>query len=193
VDRIGVYPGTFNPVTVAHLAIAEAAVTQHELARLDLVLSEIPLVKHESADLAPLAERVALLEQAVAHWTWARVLVTSDRLIVNIARGYDLVVVGADKWAQILDPAFYDGDPARRDAAVAALPEVTVARRGDLAVPADRELIVPPWVGEVSATAVRAGRSDWHANGGGHRAPHDPAGDPSPDRPHGDEPGDRPA
>jgi hypothetical protein len=178
VERIGVYPGTFNPVTVAHLAIAEAAVAQHDLARLDLVLSEIPLVKHGAADLAPLTERVALLEQAVARWAWARVVVTTKRLIVDIARGYDLVVVGADKWAQILDPAFYGGDPTRRDAAVAALPAVTVARRGDLPVPSDRELVVPTWVGEVSATAVRAGRLDWRAHGGGAAPGDGPASHP---------------
>jgi hypothetical protein len=159
--RRGVYPGTFNPVTVAHLAIAEAAREQHQLTTLDLVLSEVPLAKEAASDLAPLAERVAALEATVARWNWARVLVTPQQLIAEIAEGYDLVVVGADKWEQILDTAFYGGDPARRDEAVRSLPEVTVAPRGDLPVPADRRLEVPAWVSEVSASAVRAGRRDW--------------------------------
>jgi hypothetical protein len=161
VGRLGVYPGTFNPVTVAHLAIAEAAVTQRALARLDFVLSSTPLVKHAMPDLAPLDERVALLEQALARWPWASVRVTDAQLIADIAAGYDLVVVGADKWAQILDPSFYENDAQRRDAAVAALPELAVAPRGDQPVPDEHRLEVPTWVSEVSASAVRAGRRDW--------------------------------
>ena len=160
---IGVFPGTFNPPTVGHLAVAEAAVAQFELERLDLVLSEAPLDKHGNGDLLPLAERVALVRSAVGARAWARVCTTAHQLIADIARGYDLVVMGADKWAQVCDPRYYDGDPAARDAALEALPQVAVAPRGDWPVPDDRRLDVAPWVAEVSATAVRAGRGEWHA------------------------------
>jgi nicotinic acid mononucleotide adenylyltransferase len=161
-QAIGVYPGTFNPVTVGHLAIMDAAWRQHRLQRLDLVLSEVPLVKHGGTDLAPLPERVALTQRAVADRPWATVRTTTDQLLTDIARGYDVVVMGADKWAQIHDVAFYGGDPAARDAAVAALPTLAIARRGDIAIPPHSELAVPDWVAEVSATAVRNGRHDWH-------------------------------
>jgi len=159
---IGVFAGTFNPITVGHLAIIDAAWHQHRLLRLDLVLSEAPLVKHGEVDLAPLHERVALAQRAVASRPWASVRTTTDQLLVDIARGYDVVVMGADKWAQIHDVAFYGGDSLVRDAAVAALPTVAIAPRGDVAIPAQYELRVPAWVAEVSATAVRNGRADWN-------------------------------
>ena len=167
---IGVFPGTFNPVTVGHLAVADAARTSLGLERLDLVLSEAPLTKHDRPDLAPLRARVAKLELALGDRPWATVRVTPHQLIVDIARGYDVVVLGADKWVQVNDPAFYAGDTATRDAAVASLPRCAVAPRDGLPVPAHLKLEVPAWVGEVSSTAVRHGRTDWHGATGDQRA-----------------------
>lgn len=42
---IGCYPGSFDPLTIGHLAVAEAALVHCALDRLDLVLSEDPLGK----------------------------------------------------------------------------------------------------------------------------------------------------
>ena len=159
---IGVFPGTFNPPTVGHLAIADAAVAQFGLDQLDLVLSKAPIDKHDDAHLLPLAERVALVRAALGDRPWAQVRTTRHQLVVDIAAGYDLVVMGADKWAQVCDPRYYAGRAAR-DAALAALPAVAVAPRGDWPVPEELRLEVAAWVGEVSATAVRSGRDDWHA------------------------------
>lgn len=161
--RRGAYPGSFNPLTVAHLAIADAARAQHHLTRLDLVLSRVVLAKEDHPELAAVDVRVAAIEAATADRPWLCVVVTDAQLIVDIAEGYDLVVMGADKWAQVHDPAFYGGDPTARDRAVARLPAVAVAPRPPHPLPADRALDVPDWVGEVSATAVRAGRYDWRA------------------------------
>jgi hypothetical protein len=163
---IGVFPGTFNPVTVGHLAVADAARRAHRLVRLDVVLSEVPLVKAGAADLVALDERVAVVRAAVADRTWISVRTTTDQLLVDIARGYDVVVMGADKWAQVNDPAFYGGDPTARDAAVAALPTLAIAPRLGITVPDGSALEVPGWVTEVSSTAVRNGRADWHGLGG---------------------------
>ena len=55
--RRGVYPGTFNPPTMAHLAIAEAARHQRGLARVDLALSRRPINK-EHVDVPAFAHRV---------------------------------------------------------------------------------------------------------------------------------------
>ena len=166
---IGVFPGTFNPPTVGHLAIADAAVAQFGLTRLDLVLSEVPIDKHGAGDLLPLAQRVALVRGAVGDRPWAEVRTTHHQLIADIAEGYDLVVMGADKWAQVCDPRYYAGRAAR-DAALAALPRVAVAPRSGWPVPEDHRLEVATWVGEVSATAVRSGRGEWQA------APRPPTG-----------------
>ena len=84
--------------------------------------------------------------------------------LADIARGYDAVVMGADKWAQVIDPAWYDGDADARDAAVAALPRVAVAPRRGWTTPSEFRLDVPDHIAEVSATAVRDGRHDWAAS-----------------------------
>ena len=167
---IGVFPGTFNPITVGHLAIADAAHGALGLDRLDLVLSEAPLNKHDQPDLVPLAQRVAVVELALGDRPWATVRITPHQLIADIARGYDVVVLGADKWVQVNDPAFYGGDPATRDAAVASLPRCAIAPRHGHCVPAHLVLDVPEWVSEVSSTAVRHGRTDWHGATGDQRA-----------------------
>jgi nicotinate-nucleotide adenylyltransferase len=165
---IGVYPGSFNPPTIAHLAIAEAAVHQCGLDRIDLVLSRQALGK-ESAGLVAIEHRLAIMEAIAATRPWLAAVVTDDRLIAEIAAGYDVVVMGADKWCQVADPVWYGNDRHRRDAVVAALPRLALAPRPD-APPAALEppvgtvvLDVPPDLRPVSATAVRAGRHDWIA------------------------------
>ena len=111
VDRpIGCYPGSFNPPTVAHLAVAEAAVAAAGLVRLDLVLSRVALGK-EDLDRPTIDERAAVLREVAGTRPWMGVVITDHRLIVDIARPYDVVVVGADKWRQIKDPAWYGDDP----------------------------------------------------------------------------------
>lgn len=165
--RIGVYPGSFSPPTVAHLAIAEAARHQCHLDRVALVLSRATLGKDDRT-LLPLADRVAMLDRATHTRPWLSCEVTDRQLVADIAEGYDVVVLGADKWDQVVDPAWYGGSEARRDAAVARLPTVAVAPRAGFAVPVQRpgggELVVldiDPEHHEVSATAVREGRRHW--------------------------------
>ena len=45
------------------------------------------------------------------------VVVSDDRLIADQAAGYEVVVMGADKWAQVVDPAWYGGRSRPADAA----------------------------------------------------------------------------
>jgi predicted RNA-binding protein with PIN domain len=70
--------------------------------------------------------------------------------------GYDVVVMGADKWAQVLDPDWYD-DVAARDAALAQLPRVLVAPRPGFDVVGAEVLELPVDLGHVSSTAARSG------------------------------------
>lgn len=159
---VGCYPGSFNPPTVAHLAVAEAAVRQAGLVRLDLVLSQVALGK-EQLERPTVEERAEVLRAVAADRPWLGVVVTEHRLIADIAAGYDAVVVGADKWRQVVDPRWYGDDPAARDAAVAALPRVLVApRAGDR--PEGVELLeVDDEHLHVSSSDVRAGHA--HADG----------------------------
>lgn len=179
-ELVGCYPGTFDPPTVAHVAVAEAAVLHAGLVRLDLVVSRVPLGK-DAADESTLAGRVEVLHAVAATRPWLGVVVTDASLIADIALGYDAVVMGADKWRQVGDPSWY-GSAAACEAAVAALPRVLVAARGDDRLDADsggapfERLVVDEAHLQVSSTAVRVGlpgSAAWALpDGAGSRAEH---------------------
>jgi hypothetical protein len=162
--RVACYPGSFNPPTVAHLAIARAVVESGAVARVDLVVSRVALAK-EHVQHPPLDARLDVLRRvASTRAGWLGVALTDHQLLVDVARGYDLLVLGADKWAQVLDPAFYGGSSAARDAAVAALPPLAVVTRPGhehVELPAGAKVLeLPPEVAHASSTAVRDGRHD---------------------------------
>lgn len=156
VGPVGVFPGSFDPLTVAHLAIADAAVAHARLARLDLAVARKALGKDDGAHL-PITERVAAIERAGRERPWLGAVTTDAALITDLARGYDVVVMGADKWAQVRDPAWYGDDAVARDAACAALPRVLVAPRPGFATDGAEVLDVDPAMAAVSSTRVRAG------------------------------------
>lgn len=165
VMAIGVYPGSFDPPTVAHLHVAEAAREQCGLTRVDLSLSFGALGK-DDAGLSTIDERLEVLELVAATRPWLGVRTTRARLLADVAEGYDALVMGADKWLQVLDPAWY-GSVAARDDALARLPLVCVAPRAGVTIPPTPSgvRVVLLEVDEshhgVSATAARAGRDDW--------------------------------
>lgn len=159
---LAVYPGSFDPPTVAHLGIVAAAAAHVDEVR--LVLSEVALGKEDVTRRTSVADRLGVLraEGLVA-------VATASRLVVDIVTeaGADAVVMGADKWAQVVDPAWY-GSVAARDAAVARLPTVLLAERAGTPVPAVAGLPpvevvvldVDPAHAEVSATRARAGEPE---------------------------------
>jgi nicotinic acid mononucleotide adenylyltransferase/predicted RNA-binding protein with PIN domain len=155
-ERRGVYPGSFDPPTIAHAAIAEAAMQAAQLDRLDLAISRLALGK-DAATQRPLAARLAAIERLTETRPWLGVVVTDAQLIADIAAGYDAVVMGADKWEQVRDPAWYGDDPAARDAALARLPRVLVTPRPGFTIVGAEALELPPELGDVSSTAARAG------------------------------------
>ncbi len=151
----GVYPGSFNPPTTGHLLIIEAAMGAHDLDRLDLVVSSRAINK-ENVERPTLAHRVEVLAESVSHLDGVHVRVTDLRLIADIAWGYDVVVMGADKWAQVNNASFYDNSKARDDA-LARLPVLAIAPRGDDAVPAHALLDIGQRLDQISSSAARAG------------------------------------
>jgi hypothetical protein len=159
--RRGAFPGSFNPLTLGHLAVAEAARARCGLEVVDLIVSRVALAK-EPVARPRLEDRVAVLHAAADARPWMQIVVTEQQLIADIAGGYDVVVMGADKWAQVVDPAFYGGSTADRDAAVARLPDLVVAPRPPSALPDD--VVVLDVSHDASSTAVRNGRSDWMAS-----------------------------
>jgi nicotinic acid mononucleotide adenylyltransferase/predicted RNA-binding protein with PIN domain len=152
----GVYPGSFDPLTTAHIAIADAAHRHTALDSLDLVISNVALGKEHGAHTS-VEERVAAIERAGRTRPWLHARVTDALLIAEIAAGYDVVVMGADKWAQVRDPSWYGDDADARDAAVAALPHVVVAPRPGFDTDGAEVLDVDPALAAVSSTRARGG------------------------------------
>jgi len=160
-ERSGVYPGSFDPPTIAHLGIAVMAKRAANLDRIDLVVSQQALAK-EGVDHAPFDLRIAVIEASIAHAPWLNLVVTDEQLIVDIAAGYDAVLMGADKYEQVCDIAFY-ADEAARDAAVAALPPIIGPNRpGSPPLPDSATVIeLPAKLVDVSSSGAREGRSEW--------------------------------
>lgn len=158
--RIGVYPGSFDPPTLAHLEIARTARDVHGLTRVDLAVSRIALGK-ASPRTPTFEERLEVIRSSVAEIEGLEIVVTAFRLITDIAAGYDVVVMGADKWVQVNDPVWYGGDVAARDAAVARLPTLALAPRSNHEIPDEHRLPVAPDLVEVSSTEARRGRVEW--------------------------------
>ena len=161
--RRAIFPGSFDPLTVGHLAVAEAAREQVELEELVMVISRVPLAKDPAAQ-APVDERLAAIRAAADERPWLIAAETEHQLLVDIAEGFDFLIVGADKAAQLSDPAFYGNSEAERDAALAGLPALVVAPRPAGVIPEQAIVLdLPAWLADVSSTAVRSGRVEWLA------------------------------
>ena len=171
--RRGVFPGSFDPPTIAHIAIARAALVQCACDSITFVLSVGALGKHDRD--ATVGYRHAALTALFVNDDRFRVATTSARLIAEIAEGFDVVVVGADKWDQVNDPVWYDDGEIGRDRALGALPHVAVVPRPPIAAPPSRPQLVrmltildlddAATLAEVSSTGARADRHDWIARG----------------------------
>ena len=64
--REAIFPGTFNPIHLGHLCIAESARQQFGLARVHFVLTPQPPHKAGGASLLPVEARESLLRAALA-------------------------------------------------------------------------------------------------------------------------------
>ncbi len=129
-ERIGLLAGSYNPLTLAHIAVAEAA---RRVAQLDLVAWALTAVTvdKERVTRASLPQRIAQLDAYIAstigkvHYADALVLLAHG-LYVEQAQAIRtlmppdaelVIIVGYDKIVQIFDPRYYDD----REAALQAL------------------------------------------------------------------------
>ncbi len=156
--RIGVYPGSFNPPTIAHLGIARAAKEQRNLDRVVWMISDRTLGKLD-ADHGASSDRLVVLHDAIADVPWLRADSTHLQLLSDIAEPYDVCILGADKWHQINELRWYD-DAADRTRQLARLPELAIAPRVGFDIPAQHALDVDPSLADVSSSAARAGAVD---------------------------------
>ena len=188
-STIALLPGSFNPPTVAHLALARAGLEQGADAALFSLATRT--VDKEIVTGAALEDRLLLLELLATRDRRLGVLLVNRGLYVDQAaavraafRGLREVVflVGYDKIVQIFDPRYYDD----RDAALErlfGLARFLVAPRADagpselaalLARPENRRfalavrpLDLPPALRDVASSAVRARAADSGAMGAG--------------------------
>jgi hypothetical protein len=164
--RRAVFPGSFDPATIAHIAIADAALEQCRCDHVTFALSRSALGKGDREE--SLGRRAGALAALLADRHDLDIEVVDARLIADIAIGFDVVIVGADKWAQILDPAWYPS-VEEHAAGLDRLPEVALVPRP----PTEFDLhpkvattvlsLAEARLAHVSSTAVRAGRSEWAA------------------------------
>tara|TARA_B100000405_G_scaffold206383_1_gene145123 strand:+ start:7073 stop:7648 length:576 start_codon:yes stop_codon:yes gene_type:complete len=151
-----IYPGSFNPPTIAHLAISEAVRSHHNVDSVIWAVSKIALAKESVA--RPLFEhRISVLCNVADEIDWLTIEITEKQLLADIAAGYDVLVMGADKWHQIQDPIFYENDISLRDDAIRRLPRVAIAPRGNLETPSELELPIPNDLDSVSSSQARMG------------------------------------
>ena len=153
--RRGVFPGSFNPLTIAHLEIAGLARERHELHEVHLVVSHAALDKPNPPGPS-FDERIAALEADARAYDWLFVATTELQLVSDIAQGFNVVIMGADKWAQVNDVAYYR-DLAHRDASIARLPTVAVAEREGAEIVGTEPLRTSERLRGVSSTRARAG------------------------------------
>lgn len=169
--RLGVLGGAFNPVTCAHLALAEQACTQFDLTEVLFVLPE--RLPHRHPHEASLEDRIAMLRLALASWPCFSLAVCTHGLFVDIARALTphyprstrlFFLLGADAADRILLWNYPD-----REATLAemfARFDLVIARRaGELAWSKDplverfhshlHRLEMPPDYQSLSGTTVR--------------------------------------
>ena len=148
-----IYPGSFNPPTIGHLEIVRSAIEHLSLSRIDLAISEVALGK-ENVKAPSIDDRLNILQGSVSGISGAHVVRTSKQLIADIAEGYDVVVLGADKWAQLQDLAFYKDEAHMRDC-LGRLPRLAVAPRNNIPVPEEILLKVSEEISPISSSVVR--------------------------------------
>ncbi len=154
--RRAAYPGSFNPATNAHLAVADAVRRQRDVGQVTLVVSHRALAKEEVVH-PTMVHRHQVLEALADRVPWLEVQITERQLLADISEGFDVLVMGADKWHQINELRWYDNDPTERDAALARLPELAIAPRPPFETPDEYELHLDDAYAEVSSTAARSG------------------------------------
>lgn len=154
-----VYPGTFNPPTVAHLAIARAALEELDITQLDIPLSRTPFGKSEAGP-PNFDQRLQIAKMAFSFDDRITVYGTDLKFLSDISAGYTYLIIGDDKLAQLTDLQFYR-DPEEMAVKLASLPELVVVERSRVASDLPfRALSIDPSYREVSSTRVRNGETD---------------------------------
>lgn len=163
-SRLGILPGTFNPLTVAHLALGCAA-----LSLVDEVLFALPRVlPHKEFTGATFDQRLEMLETALRHAPRFSIAAVQGGLFAEIAEecrapygpGVRLsFLCGRDAAERIVEWDY--GSPQAFAAMLARFDLLVAARSGEYRPPpqfqaAIHSLAIPAGFDAVSATEVRS-------------------------------------
>ncbi len=81
-QKFGVFGGTFNPIHIGHLILAQTAIDKLELEHALFVPSGTPPHKHDENELAPAEDRLRMVELAITgndRFRASRIEIDSDR------------------------------------------------------------------------------------------------------------------
>jgi len=170
VSRVAILPGSFHPPTVAHLGLAEAA-----LSRVDLVVFALPRAfPHKTYGPIGLEARLSLLTHLTASEPRFAVAVSDGGLFVEMAREWRqlhnetrelFLLCGRDAAERIVSWPYPEGDSIEQQLSEYAL--LVASRGGAYQPPAhlkDRIEPLPADWHDVSSTRVRQALSageDW--------------------------------
>ncbi len=176
--RVALLPGSFDPITVAHAALAEAGSEWADLVVLVYSVRTVPKEVDSEPPLLSEPERVEALKDFCAARPGAAVGLCSHGLLVEEVRaaadrfpGAELaLVVGSDKVLQLFDPAWYQDRDAVLEDLFRRATVLYAVREGEaeglntaLADPAHarwrhrlRQIDVAPEAAAVSSGLVRA-------------------------------------
>ncbi len=175
---LGVLCGSFNPLTLAHVVLAQHACRAFHLDQLLYTVAKVTVDKEQVTGMG-LEDRLLLLLLHVEQQQQLGVALVNRGLYFEQAQAFQSLfdkpvglffIVGMDKLAQILDARYYQ----EREAALEqlfALTSLVVANRGDMARRAFDELLqrpdnqlyrdaihflpLPESVADLSSTAIR--------------------------------------
>jgi nicotinate-nucleotide adenylyltransferase len=163
-ERVGVYGGTFDPIHVAHLAVAAQAMHQLELDKVLFVVANVPWQKAQVRNVSDAEDRLAMVSAAVAGhhgFEASRIEIdrggdsyTADTLADLEAPGRELfLIIGSDLVDELITWNRWDEIPPRCTLAVCHRPGE--AERGELA-PGWRSVTVRSPALEISSTELRS-------------------------------------
>lgn len=163
-ERVGIVPGSFDPITRAHVALAEA-LRRREAEPVLFVYSARTLPKEAPvpASLLPPELRLAAVAAVCERTAWLGLAVCSHGLLADQARAASasfpsarpVLGVGSDKLRQVFEPRWYEDRDAALEQLFAA--ELAVAARAGEEAVVDAVLSANPrWAGRVDRIELPA-------------------------------------
>ena len=146
--RLGVLGGAYNPITLAHLSMADAAVQTFDLHEMLFLLPEVP--PHKTIFGASLKQRLEMMQLAVDDCPYASVGLSTHGLFIDIYQALQGIypqqcdvffVTGRDAAERILTWNYADAEAALRQM-LTSFQLIICDREGAFRLPAD-PLLVP--------------------------------------------------